>query len=274
MPDIEEEDLAMLRTLDPAVRDEPPAPGSARYNDILSRATATARPAPKRSWRWPLTWAGATAAAAVAAVVVVATVGGGGPSPEEMVLAAANTTAEVTSLRGTTESVREDGTRTSTTIEVSGADERLVTKDGDVVITSVVVDGTFYEKVSNDPEPRTGRTTPESSLDSFAESTGAVVRAAVRNGDAEDLGEEKVRGSKATHYRLDMTPGARAALAALPANQTAWFELEHAGEIKSIDVWAAGNLIRRVTVDRNQGSSTTEFYDFNEPITVTVPPGF
>ncbi|MEV7627898.1 hypothetical protein [Actinoplanes sp. NPDC089786] len=287
MPELEDDDLTMLRTLDPSVSDQPPAPGSARYRDILHRAmstSATAEPVaagparlarPARSWRWPLTWAAAVTAAAAAAVLTVVTVGGSGPAPDQMVLAAANTTADVTSLRGVTQVRAEDGRPRSATIEVSGENMSLVSRDGPVTVTSVIVGGRFYERASDDPKPRTGKVTPESSLAPFAESTGAVVRAALADAEVEDLGEEKVRGSEATHYRLEITTGARAALAALPAGQTAWFELENADEIASIDVWAAGNLIRRVTVDRGPaGSSSTEFYDFNQPITVTVPPGF
>ncbi|WP_306208125.1 hypothetical protein, partial [Actinoplanes sp. RD1] len=194
--------------------------------------------------------------------------------PQDVVLVAAETTSEVTSLRGTTEVDPRDGGHRSATIEVSGADSAIVTRDGDVTVTSVVVGDTFYERASDDPNPRTGKAEPAGRLAPFASSTGAVVRAALQGAEVDDRGEEKVRGATTTHYRLTMTAAARKALGALSPGQTAWFELEYPDEVSTIDIWAAGDLIRRITVQQESQRSTTEFYDFNQPITIAVPPGF
>lgn len=74
-------------------------------------------------------------------------------------------------------------------------------------------------------------------------------------------------------YRLSLTGAARDALAALPAGQTAWFELEHPEEVSSIDVWVAGDLIHRITVDQGPRDATVEFFDFGRPVEITAPPG-
>jgi hypothetical protein len=42
----------------------------------------------------------------------------------------------------------------------------------------------------------------------------------------------------------------------------------------SIDIWTAGDLIRRIAVDQPGRRTMIEFYDFGTPVTITVPPGF
>jgi hypothetical protein len=115
------------------------------------------------------------------------------------------------------------------------------------------------EKAEQDADFRTGPLEAEGSLAPFAESAGAVVRAALRGGEIEDLGTEKGRDTGMTHYRLATAGAARDALAALPAEQTAWFELERASEVSSIDVWVAGDLIHRITVDQGPRQATVAF---------------
>ncbi|MFI5842953.1 hypothetical protein ACIA8K_24915 [Catenuloplanes sp. NPDC051500] len=291
MPEHEDTTLAVLRSLDPAVDDVPPAPGSARYDDIRRRVMSEVAPqatgapevaTPSRHVVRParrkrlLAWTAAAITAVAASVVAVVAFGGvgGGPAADQVVLVAADTTAKVTSLRGVSETTAEDGGKSSSTVEASGDDLSIVTVDGLGTITSISIGDTFYEKTEQDAEFRTGTLDPESTLAPYAESAAAVVRAALRGGTVEEIGEEKVRGAETTHYRLPVTGAARDALAALPAQQTAWFELEQADEVSSIDVWVSGDLIHRITVDQGPRQAAVEFFDFGAPIRITAPPGF
>ncbi|GAA3394117.1 hypothetical protein [Cryptosporangium minutisporangium] len=40
-----------------------------------------------------------------------------------------------------------------------------------------------------------------------------------------------------------------------------------------IEVWVADDVIRRITVTGRDGTSTTEFYDFDAPINIRPPSG-
>ncbi|GAB7040351.1 MULTISPECIES: hypothetical protein [Catenuloplanes] len=287
MPDLDDATTAALRTMDPAIREEPPAPGSARYEEILRRAMSGTPVVPARRvpvFRRPMAWTAVTTAVAASVLAVVALGGTGGTlSPHSPVassmtahdalLLAADTTAEVNSLRATGTMVHEDGARSTSEVEVSGGDYHSVWRIGTVSVASYTIGDTFYERASDDPVLRTGKTTPESDLAPFGESTGAVVRTALRGTEVQSVGREQVRGATTTHYRLTMNAASRDALGRLPAGQAAWFNLEHPEDITAIDVWVAGDLIHRIRVE-GRTPSTTEFYDFGAPITIATPPGF
>jgi hypothetical protein len=288
MPENEDTTLAVLRALDPVAGDVPPAPGSARYEDIRRRvmsevATSTSvapdpvtaahtvtRPARRTRL---LAWTAAATTAVAASVVAVVALGGTGPAAGDVVLVAADSTAEVTSLRGVSDITAEDGTRSASTIEMSGGDLRIESRRGSQTVSLIVVAGTAYEKTEADPAYRSSPLDPESSLAPFGESAAAVVRAGLDGTEVEKIGTEKVRDAETTHYRLSVTGAARDALAALPAGQTAWFELEDPEEVSSIDVWVAGDLIHRITVDQGPRDATVEFFDFGRPVRITAPPG-
>ncbi|MDP9799441.1 hypothetical protein J2S43_007953 [Catenuloplanes nepalensis] len=288
MPDHDDVTMALLRSLDPAAAEEPPAPGSARYDEILRRAKggAPAAPVHKRALRRrPLAWMTAATTAVAASVVTVLALGGTGavPSPfapvasattaHQAVLLAADATADVPSLRTSGVMVHEDGVRSTSATEVSGGDFKLVWWIGTVTVTSYVIDGKWWERASDDPGLRTGETDGGPYLAPFGESTRAVVRTALDGTQVQDLGGEVVRDAQTTHYRVELNTASRAALSKLPDLQRAWFNLENPGEVTSIDVWVAGDLIHRISVV-GLTSSTIDFYDFGAPITIAVPPGF
>jgi hypothetical protein len=76
-----------------------------------------------------------------------------------------------------------------------------------------------------------------------------------------------------------MSAASRAALRALPIQQTAQLGVQQSDEtpepeLTSLDIWTADDLIRRITVDVPERTATYEYYDFNLPVTIAVPPGF
>jgi hypothetical protein len=263
MPDT---DLEFLRPLDPTLHDAPPAPGSARYEAIRAKAR------PPRSRRW-MTWGAAGTAVAASVLTTVVVLGGNSTSAAAAVRTAAEHTQKVVTLRGVTESKIKTGGASRTTVEANGADMKIDTQyDATSFVTLVIVDNVGYETNSDGTFHKSELSTDEQ-LAPFADSAGNVARAALQGADVTDKGTEQVRGVKATHYQVKLTAESRKALAALPAVQTAWFEVEHPEEITSIDIWTADNLIRRITVDDPERSTTAEFYDFGRPVTITAPPG-
>jgi hypothetical protein len=279
----EDWELTELRRLDPALRDAPPAPGSVRYDTILERAmslqtadptthTSTQPQRPPRSRRW-LTWAAAGTGVAASVLTTVVVLGGDSTSAAAAVLTAAERVENVVTLRGTTHSEIKTGGASNTTIEANGADMKIVTRDDIGTVSTTIVGGIAYES-NSDGTHNKGAVSADNSLAPFAEATGNVVQAALDGADVTDKGTERVRGADATHYRVKLTTESRRALAALPAGQTAWFEVEHPEQITSIDIWTAGDLIRRIAVDQPERRTLTEFYDFGQPVTITKPAGF
>jgi hypothetical protein len=281
----EDWELTELRRLDPALRDAPPAPGSVRYDTILERAMSlqTADPTthastqpqrPPRSRRW-LTWAAAGTGVAASVLTTVVVLGGDSTSAAAAVLTAAERVENVVTLRGTTHSENKTGGASNSTIEANGADMRIVTRDDIGTVSTTIVGGIAYESTSDsDGTPHKNTGPNQNGLAPFAEATGNVVQAALDGADVTDKGTEQVRGADATHYRVQLTAESRRALAALPAGQTAWFEVDHPEQITSIDIWTAGDLIRRIAVDQPERRTLTEFYDFGQPVTITKPAGF
>jgi hypothetical protein len=264
MPDT---DFDFLRPLDPTLHDAPPAPGSARYEAIRLKAQ------PPRTRRW-MTWAaiGTGVAASVLATVVVV-LGGSSTSANAAVLTAAERTEKVVTLRGTTQSQTKTGGTSRSTIEANGSDLKIVEQDDIGTVTTTIVGATTYESNSDGTRSKVA-IPPAPRLAPFADAAGTVVRAALDGANVTDKGSEQVRGVDTTHYHVTLTAASRRALDALPPAQTAWFEVEHADQITSIDIWTAGDLIRRIAVDQPERRTMTEFYDFGQPVTITVPPGF
>jgi hypothetical protein len=264
MPDT---DLDFLRPLDPSLHDAPPAPGSARYEAIRHKAQP---PRTRRRMTWAAIGTG-VAASMLATVVVV--LGGNTTSAHAAVLTAAESTGKVVTLRGTTQSKIKTGGTSRTTIEANGSDLKIVRQDDIGTVTTTIVGDTVYETNSDGTRGKTA-IPPAPRLAPFADATGAVVRAALDGANVTDRGSEQVRGNETTHYHVTLTAASRRALGALPPAQTAWFEVEQADQITSIDIWTAGDLIRRIAVDQPERRTMTEFYDFGRPVTITVPPGF
>ena len=76
-----------------------------------------------------------------------------------------------------------------------------------------------------------------------------------------EVGQEEAAGVDATHYRIDLGPEGVAALGALDPNQVAMFELEYPEAVRSLDVWVANDLIRRVEVRFDPEMNSTESVD-------------
>ncbi|MEV6843739.1 hypothetical protein [Actinoplanes sp. NPDC051411] len=275
-------DLARLSRLDPARPDAAPAPGSLRYDLILEKAmTQTispplpSRPAARRGLTWRsavLTGAVAVTLAAAATAGVLATRPG---SASAAVLTAATRTGEVTSLRTVDESVDAGGGHSTTRAEFSGDDLKLVSQDSIGTDELTVVGGYAWEnKTEQGRTENSGKQklTPQSRLAPFAESTEHVIRAALQDANVKRLGTTEIRGSKATHYRLDLTDVSRAALTALPEAELAWFDLDSVHRSATVDIWIADDLIQRIVVHvPDYMQSTIDFYDFNAPVSITAP---
>ncbi|BCJ51970.1 hypothetical protein Asp14428_34450 [Actinoplanes sp. NBRC 14428] len=283
MPD---PDLDFLRPLDPTLHDEPPSPGSPRYEAIrpdrrrdsrglrmvawvtgrrrtptatpirgrgrtvaatpvssrtvaatpangrgrtvaaapISSRTVAATPAngrgqavaatPVRGRRWmPWTVAAAGAAASVLATMVV--LGGDGTSASAAVLTAAERTEKVVTLRGTTQDEIRTGGASTTTVEANGPDLKIMTQEGGGTITTTVIGDTVYESRSDGTSLKQKLRAGER-LAPFAQSTGNVIRAALNDANVTAKGTDRVRGTEAEHYHVELTPKSRRALAALP----------------------------------------------------------
>lgn len=300
----DEHDLDGLRPLDPALRDAPPAPGSPRYRAILDRAvtqkrstasnispagrTAVRARSGRRAW---FGWVGAVTAAAASVVAVSVVVLGGSPqSASAAVLAAAERTGQATSLRMEMHLPTVDGdgippVRTTTILgEVKGADFRLVHHSApvdDPVTVTVIGDVRYFSSdtgTTSERIPAAERKAP------FARAARDVVRAAADASDTEKVGTEKVRGVDTTHYRLTVKPAGGSArpvhpLADLPDTELDWFGV--ASFIKKaqadvvVDLWVADGLIRRsdLSAPAEKWRQSTEYFDFEAPITITAPAG-
>jgi hypothetical protein len=117
---------------------------------------------------------------------------------------------------------------------------------------------------------------PEERNAPYAESSAAIVEAAVRPSTVTKIGTEDVRGGETTHYRINLDDAAIRRLGQLPTNQLSGFELEHLSEVRSLDVWIADGYIRRIRVIQefeapDSPGTTVEFYDFGADITITPP---
>jgi outer membrane lipoprotein-sorting protein len=269
----DEFDLTRLSRLDPALREDgPPAPGSLRYDALLERAMTVSPPRARVSRRSLILTAAAAVVLAGAATATV--LGTHSESASAAVTTAATHIGRVTSLRATVSATSSDGSRDTSNAEVSGDRFRLVSKD-DLGTDTLIVIGEYGWETRTDQDgthsdgkqklPANARLAP------FARSTEHVIRAALQDASVKKEGTDEIRGTEATHYHLELTDASRTALKALPDTELAWFELDSVDKSATIDVWIADDLIQRITVRLPDRLSTTDFYDFNAPITVTAP---
>jgi len=85
------------------------------------------------------------------------------------------------------------------------------------------------------------------------------------------VGRETVRGVPTTHYRITLDDAARAGLAGLEPGARGWFDLSDPEEVRTVDVWVGGDLIRRMQVQSDDSTSTTDYYDFGADIAIEPP---
>ena len=279
----EDGELTELRRLDPALRDAPPAPGSVRYDAILERAmslqtadthtTDPARTQPgRRRPRRVIGWSAVTGLAAAAVAVAVVVVGSPAPSASAAVLGAADKTAAATSLR------YESKAGVFTTKGESTGDRIREVHSGEGAGFTVVVVG---DQVYSTTKGRTTRETlpAEERRAPFSQAAGKFVRAVAGDGTVRKVGDDRVRGADAVHYRLTLPERTDASqpgpeLAKLGPEVLGWFDLsdvESYGEL-TLDVWVSDDLVRRLAVQvTGQTASTFEFFDFGAPITIEPP---
>jgi len=296
----EDNDLDLIGELDPLRRAAPPAPGSARYEAIREKAMTPTinhtepahRPDTARRHRRRRIGIGALATGAVAAAVAVAVAFGtsGTPRPPvappaaasgpKLLLTAARQTGEVRSLRFA--QATHGGGNFGATGEVAGDRSRVVSTGEGTSSTATIVGDVLYT-TSADGRTTHKRLTATDKPVPFARAAADVVRAVTGDADVEVVGSEPVRGVTTTHYRLTISERTGAAgpaspLASLPDNELVWFDWDGIGAYSgavTVDVWVAGNLIRRIggTVAGQEPFPTTDFFDFNAPITITAPAG-
>lgn len=258
-------------------RETPMTPGQPEH------ATEHApRPVPRRRRRWTAVAAAAAVAAAVAAGAIVLRPGDQ-PSAEATVLTAAEALADVTSLRSTMH-VEDDHFVSDVTAEMSGTNLRTEQEMREIETGTVerfrwvVVDGTeYYTEVRDGQEVTTAEPVdPNYRLAPFGEASAAVIDAALDGSDIDEVGTEEVHGVETTHHRVRLAEAGRSALAELPRSYLGWFDLyfddDHlTGEV-TLDIWTAGETIRRLGVTSANGSFTVDFFDFNADIEITPPP--
>jgi hypothetical protein len=301
--------IEQLITLDPVHVDRAPEPGSTRHAEILERAmqkTVTATdpsdPGPSISpqptdpgdrvqigGRWRPRRRSVFLLGAVAAILaIVAGVVVFEPdrpvSPAAALSRAAENTNEALTLRS--EYVREDGDggfsvvrsehrggdvrRTFSVIEPDGS-ERTDVEDDEFIVYI----GNKGWTVNDGPDKAT-IVQPEERNAPYAESSAAIVEAAVSESTVTEVGVEDVRGVEATHYHVRLDDAVIRRLGTLRPNQLSAFELENTSSIRSLDVWISDGYIRRLRVTQNyeapdSSGTTVEFYDFGADITITPP---
>lgn len=283
--------IEQLAALDPARVDRPPAPGSPRLDMILERAMQNpsavlnprVRARPRRR-----TFLGVSAAAAIIVATVVAAAvlfePGATISSAGALTQAAEHTADALTLRS--EYIQDAGHGRFNVVrsEHRGADLRrtfsviengIERREGEDDEYVVFIGDKGWKPGDGANDATTVR--PDERNAPYAESSAAIVKAAVTDSNVDKIGTENVRGADATHYRIRIDGDLVRRLDKLPANQLSGFELEDAGHIRSLDVWVEGDYIRQIRVTqtwqpRDSKGTTVEFYDFGADITIT-PPG-
>ncbi len=171
---------------------------------------------------------------------------------------------------------------------VSGGDSRSVFKENDPRTGKT---SSSVETIIGDREWDTNDgVTTEHPVGSPAErnapfqiASAAVVTAVLDGSNVTDLGRETIRGQETDHFKIGLTDTSIRALSKLAANKLSAFELEYPGQVASIEIWIAHDLIRKIHVVgkpwvQPQGStgarnadSTIEFYDFGAHISIHPP---
>lgn len=290
MTDPDDELLTELTRLDPTHHDGPPAPGSTRHHSILEHAMTTTAPVerPRRPARRTVLALGAAAAVVAAIGIAVLVEPGQDPTPAsatEVLTSAATTTGDASTLRAAGTYDHGGGHVNTLTSDIDGADYTLSSTttgpDGSSDERTVVIGDQVWEDEGPGGAFLQRTAPPEERNAPFAESSEAVVKAALAGSEVTDLGTEEVRGQETTHYRIALTPRSISALAELTPSQLARFELENPGGVDHLDVWVSDDLIRRIQVVTSSvvmgsdhqlpATATIEFFDFGADIAITPP---
>jgi hypothetical protein len=291
-----DDELDRLERQDVAPRFAPPAPGSDRYQRLLESAMTTnvieMRPSRKRRLAWTAAAAGVAAAAIVAATVTLR-------PPAEPVRAepaaatmrlAANRITEVTSVRIRSGIPDPQPGQSWCESEVSGervhsscfdygksAPGSQLTQIGDDIWETDEHGKVTKQSASHpsdpDEEPRDVTFAP------FTQAANHVIAAAAGDPSLRELGQEPLSGVDTRHFRITVEERSSdadpvPAIVRLPQSELVWFDLEGlaAYPTTTLDFWVSDDhLIRRVGVTGPSGRTTTDFYDFNQPVTIEPP---
>lgn len=302
MTDPDDRLLRELAALDPTAADAPPTTGSVRHTEILERAMTTTRSdhdlppteagadgradrGRSRRWRARVLAVAAVGAVVLGTVTVLVTLEPDRElTPAAAVTEAADRTGEELTLRSEYRQDDDAGGLRIVRSEHRGGDLRrsisAVDAEGNVRTdvdtdevkvyigdTGWIVDG---DEITEVDVPRDERNAP------YAVASAAIVDAAVTESTVTEIGEEDVRGTAATHYRIRLDAAAIRRLEALPVNQRSGFELEYPGNVRSLDVWIGDGYLRRIRVIQefegpDSPGTTVEFYDFGADITIEPP---
>ena len=280
-----------LRAIDPARLDQPPEPGSIRFNSIKEHAVRTDKteqthktPSLSRgsqSGRARLLAVGAAVLVAVAVGAAALNLGSASGASADIRIAADATAGEtdfrvtiVTEGHSFIPGGRADG-------EVDGTSMRLVAGDMEFIRIDetewIGQNGSFQSQSAED------------AFDPFGQASAAVIAAALESDDVSDRGEEDLDGVPTRHYAIGLDDSSRAALAEVPSSAQFWFvgaveeeipldgsseEPRRFGFLEDadhLDVWVADGLIHQISVTEGEASFTYTFFDFGDDITITAP---
>jgi hypothetical protein len=232
-----------------------------------------ARPEPVHHLRrWAIVGSAATAVIAGLVGVFVSDSGSVPPSQASVVLAAAEQFGSVDSMRADETYTSQLGKVTSSQVELDGTNVKITQNrsaedGGRLVIT--LINGRRYAQAGG--HLSSVAATGDNTLAPYPGAARDVVKTVAGDSEVTKVGAGEVRGTKATHYHLDMPDAARQKLSRLPKTELAWFDLDSPQDVTSVDVWVTGKTLRRITVNAGFRTSDAVYYDFGAPITITTP---
>ncbi|MFG1609920.1 hypothetical protein [Actinoplanes sp. NPDC049265] len=291
-----DDELDRLARQDVALRFAPPAPGSDRYQRLLERAMTTnviELPKPRRRRLvWTVAAAGVAASAIVAATVVLRVPAAPAPAEPAAVTMrlAADRITEVSSVRVKSGIPDPKPGQSWCESEVSG--DRIhsacydygkttpgsqFTRIGDTIWETDEHGKVTKQSASrpSDPDQEPRDTTPAP----FTQAANHMIAAAAGDPSLRELGHQPLSGVDTRHFQITVEERSSAAepvpaVVRLPKSELMWFDLEGLDgyPTTTLDFWVSDDhLIRRVGVTAPWGNSTTDFYDFNEPVTIEAP---
>jgi hypothetical protein len=267
----------LLAAADPTITDQPPRASSPRREQILAAArtpdavplvesATTTRGRSSRAQRG-VRWIVVAAAAIVVFLIATVISPNHSGNATSTIVHVAAATAKIDSLR-----IRliddANGDTTVLTADISGADSHRVYVSGASRIDTTVIGATQWETIEGVNTKTT--VSPDSQLGPFTPASQAVVRAALAGSTVTDLGTERLDQHDAKHYRITLSAEAQTQLGQLPAQQTAWFELESPAQVPSTEIWIADDLIVQIAVNATYATTTVTFFDFNADISISI----
>lgn len=255
-------------------------------NQPRDQRAAAGEPArPRRRRLRLLAGAGSVAAAGLLAVTLIGP--GASVAAADQIRAAADNTSELTDFR--IHMVSNDGffPAGEATAEVDGDSFRMTSGNFEMIGVGttewILADGEVVEVNTFSADEAVD-------IAPYAESSAAVITAALASASITDAGTETLNGVETTRYDIEMDDAAQAALAAVPSANLEWFaqavdEDVEAGEegvisdvrsgyledADALSIWIADDLVHRIAVTTGSTQFTHTFFDFGADITVSAP---